>query len=164
LRIKNSEAAEYSPQTFLQTFLFLDTKRPSMSAFHRLTTAVVLLLLVVGCSSEATQIKITGKVSLDEGPINNGTLRLTPVKADGKHGGAIIKDGKFAGEAFPGQYKVEINSSRPAKKQMKQLDGPGSDDPTLEEAIPPKYNLRTELTWDVSLTGSSKDFLLKSGK
>jgi len=127
---------------------------------HRVASAVLmgLLLALMGCGSgEAT---VSGTVSLDGKPLEEGHIAFRPLPALAKSEarGGPIKDGKYQVKAQPGQNRVEITATRvvPDKK-----DSFGT--PLRESMIPEKYNAQSELTKEISAGGVNEfNFELKS--
>lgn len=114
---------------------------------HRVIVTVLLglLLAMVGCApGEST---VSGTVTLDGKPLEEGNIafRPLPALAVSEAMGGSIKDGKYQVKARPGQNRVEITATRivPGKK-----DNFGT---LLRESIlPEKYNAKSELTKEIS--------------
>jgi hypothetical protein len=127
---------------------------------HRVTRTVLLglLLAMMGCGpGEAT---VSGTVTLDGKPLEEGNIAFRPLPALAKSEarGGPIKDGKYQVKARPGQNRVEITATRvvPGKK-----DSFGT--PLRESIVPEKYNAKSELTKEISAGGANEfNFELKS--
>ena len=123
--------------------------------------AFVLLgaALAAGCAKKTDRLQVTGAVTLDGQPVKAGTVRFTPPAGAGAApADGFITDGRYAVLVRPGKYKVEISSTRP--KVAQRPAGPGNDEDV--ETVPARYNLRTELTAEVSPASLVHDFGLKS--
>ena len=138
---------------------------------------VILLpmLLFVGCGEAKNPLHrqpVSGKVILDGKPVVQGTIQFTSLSgpAESIFSGGLIKDGAYhlpeSGGLPPGQYQVSISSSPPASptptdpvEAMKAAEKPI----VINELIPAKYNLKSELKIEIKEERSSVvDFDLKS--
>jgi hypothetical protein len=121
-----------------------------------------LALWAAGCSDGSTTT-LTGTVTLDGQPLPEGTVRLVPTDpTKGGTAGAAIKDGKFTAEVPPGELRVEISAPKVVGKR-KAYDTPES--PTVdivEELIPARYNVNSELKVTVKKGGQKETFALLS--
>jgi len=123
---------------------------------------VLLLLLtsLVGCGSSGASV--SGKVTLDGAPLDDATITFVPV-AGGQQQAAwsSVKGGQYVIAAQDGlgtgPFRVEIRALRPT--------GEKSADPELipaKEAVPAKYNSKSELTVEIEAGPNTADFELKS--
>ena len=90
-----------------------------------ITTAVLVVAALCGCGKSG--VKVSGAVTLDAVPLENGWAEFTPEDlANGPNAGAIIKQGRFSieptGNISPGDFVVQIHAWRLTKKKM---DGGG---------------------------------------
>ncbi len=119
----------------------------------RITTlcAIFVLLAVVGCGEKI--YTVSGTVSYDGKPVENGNIVFEA--ADGGPGLASggIKDGKYTLQSKPGKKKVAITGYRP-----KAGSDPKDPQPPTEEYIPAKYNIKSELTKEVTSGENRFDF------
>ena len=100
---------------------------------------------IVGCSTEAPKSAVTATVTLDGAPLKSGQVRLAPANGDGPTAGATIAGGVFSARVAPGAYIVQIYAPKVVGRR-KAYDTP--DSPTIdivEELIPERYNIKTEL-------------------
>jgi hypothetical protein len=108
--------------------------------------AVALLALVLGCSSKPPRGQVSGTVTLDGQPLENGTIQFYPAKGVvGQTAGGGIENGKYSVETSVGEMTVTINGTKVVGKQ-KMYDTP--DSPVVDkviELIPQKYNALSEL-------------------
>lgn len=123
----------------------------------------LLLLFSVGCGSGRSDlIKVTGKVTLDGQPVSKG--KITVEATDGKGGveGGSIENGEYSVMTTPGSKSVKINSPKVVgqKKTYGTADSPTEE--VTAEAIPKKYNQKTELTMEVSSSALEHNFDLTS--
>jgi hypothetical protein len=142
----------------------------SLSVYRRamfpLQTALALLFVasLAGCgdSDGAEKHTISGTVTLDGEPVENGTITFVPADGVGPTAGAPIENGQYTAEVPPGSKKVEIRAAK-VVGQRKLYDTP--DSPTgdvVEELIPEKYNAKTTLTADVQGEDTDRNFSLQS--
>lgn len=107
--------------------------------------ALLVFGLLVGCSSDGGKGTVEGTVTLNGQPLEKGLIRFVPVDGNSQPADGTITGGKFTVIAPKGEFRVEITSPK-VVGQTKMYDTP--DSPTvdkIEEAIPPKYNVQTEL-------------------
>jgi len=102
--------------------------------------ATAIALVSVGCGGNSDgQREVSGTVSLDGQPIENGEIVFHPVSGDGAAQGGPIKDGKFQFQATAGEKRVEITATREAAT-------PAPDGlPNYVSYIPAQYNSKSTL-------------------
>ncbi len=127
--------------------------------------AAVALAAVAGCT--AKKPVLSGVVTLDGQPLDNGSVTFVPVAGDGQTAGATLgPDGRYRVELSPTKMKVVIRSPKVVGKR-KMYETP--DSPMVEiydEVLPPRYSdqNKTELTVTVEPGENEKDFALTSDK
>ncbi len=118
-----------------------------------------LVATLAGCSSEGTKGLVEGTVTFDSQPLEQGLIRFVPVDGTSQPADATIAAGKFTAEVPVGDFRVEITSPKVVGKMQMYADVP--DSPTvdrIEEAIPPKYNVNSELKMTVTKGKIEKQF------
>jgi hypothetical protein len=113
-----------------------------------------------GCSQGAQQGAVSGTVTLDGQPVKAGTIRFVPADGQTATGDAIITEGAYSAAVPPGEKRVEINAPKVIGKRRMMPESPEID--IVEELLPAKYNLKSELTLTVSAGSQTKDFELHS--
>jgi hypothetical protein len=118
-----------------------------------LGVALLAAVPLAGCADDGPARKaVSGTVALDGRPLDAGSITFAPV--DGfTAANAEVVDGAFridrASGLAPGRYQVQIVADRSTGKTIPNPDFP---DRTIEEVnnvIPPRYNVKTELTVEV---------------
>lgn len=133
--------------------------RHSLLAF-----TVVLALIAAGCGNKKPVV--SGVVTLDGKPLDNGTVQFFPMKGDGQTSAALLgKDGRYRMEASPTKMKVVIRASKVVGQRKEYPDMP--DSPTLDilaEVLPARYSdmNKMELTADIAPGDNKVDFELQS--
>ncbi|PQO35446.1 hypothetical protein [Blastopirellula marina] len=128
------------------------------SKFYALTLVAVALILsvgAVGCgpASEA-KAPIAGQVTLDGAPLPSGTVYLR--RSDGEFFSVDVAEGKFVGEAMPGEYRIEISAIRESTPDATAVAMYGADAPTQRvNYIPARYNSDSKLTATVPDGGTA---------
>lgn len=123
------------------------------------TVAAALALPAVGCSRGPAKAAFTGRVTLNDEPLPQGAISLYPLSR-APSAGAVIKDGSYQMEAFPGSYRVEVSGSK-VVGQKKRYDTPDSPmDDVLESIVPAEYNSASKLVQEVKLDTKTLDFKL----
>ena len=127
---------------------------------RRVTVSVLLglLLSVTGCGPG--EVVVSGTVTLDGRPLEEGNIafRPLPATATSEATGVPIQGGKYQLKVRPGRHRIEITATRAA---------PGAKDPlgtapAPKSIIPEKYNARSELTEEVRAGANEFNFALTS--
>lgn len=132
--------------------------------------AVLLASPFAGCNrSDPLDLQaVSGRVSLDSQPLDNGSIQFFPVDAAGLTSGAPIVSGIYtipkAKGLPPGKYIVRISSADTSGDTAKSaFVTPGKELPPRREKVPPQYNSKSELNVEVKTGGgNSFDFELKA--
>ncbi len=120
----------------------------------------VLVVFLVGCGGSGLT-PVAGAVTLDGQPLAEGTIHFAPADGSGPSQAAMIREGKYSTELSPTNYKVQIFAPKPSKIVAKlDENGPGGG-PRMEELLPPRYNVNSELTLQISGPTKGADFELK---
>jgi hypothetical protein len=135
---------------------------------HSLFVLWVALTLAAAVGCGARKPVVSGLVTLDGQPLDNGTIQFFPVEGDGQTSAAIIeKDGSYRTEASPTKMKVVIHSNRVVGRRKMYDDQPDSPMVDIvEEVLPARYSdmNKTELTITVVPGDNQADFDLKSDR
>ena len=129
--------------------------------FYRIGICLVVLPLLLGCG-ESGPAKVSGKVSLDGQPIEEGRISFLPQGGDGTTAEAVIAGGAYTAEVPPGKKVVQIIGMRVTGERPAYAGDPNSPMiKTTENFVPAKFNDKSELEREI--TGSTTmDFELKS--
>jgi hypothetical protein len=140
----------------------------------RTTTPILVFacgLLCAGCGGDGygERYAISGEVTLDGQPLDEGRILLTPLDATANAPGATgtIAAGRYVipAEAGPGlgKYRVMIHRDRKTGRQVPNYDGAEGDmQEEIVESIPAAYNTRSTLEADVAGDGDVFKFDLLS--
>jgi hypothetical protein len=129
---------------------------------YGLLVGTILTFFLMGCGQREEKATVSGSVTLDGAPLQSGQIRFVAVDGQTPTAGAAIAGGKFTTSPPPGEKKVEISAPKVTGKQ-KMYDTP--DSPTVdvvEELLPPRYNVQTELTMTVEPGEQENNFELKT--
>jgi hypothetical protein len=120
-------------------------------------------LLFPGCSNGPPTGTVTGEVTFEGKPIEDGGIRFEPLDGQGQTAGAPIKDGKFEATGVPAtKMKVIITGNRKTGKKIKAYDTPESPvSDEIVELLPPRYNFSSEITLEVKRGSQSVKYDLK---
>ena len=122
---------------------------------------ILICCLTLGCNTTALT-PVGGKVTLDGQALAEGTIHFAPVDGQAPSQAAVIKDGGYQTELQRTNYKVQIYSPKPAKLAAKlDENGPGGG-PRVEELLPPRYNIQSELKLNVTGATNAANFELRS--
>jgi hypothetical protein len=124
------------------------------------------LVAGVGCSGDSNRAAVSGKVTLDGLPVEQG--RITFIPSEGNQGataGAVILNGAYhvpaSNGVVIGTNRVEIHATR---KTSKQFPSAYTGKPLDEraEVVPARYNEKSELVRDIRPGKNVLDFDLES--
>jgi hypothetical protein len=111
--------------------------------------AIFALSVPSGCGPSTDRLAVSGRVSLDGQPLDNGSIRFTSLGENLVSSGTLIKDGRYRiprdKGLLPGEYRVEISSpdnDAPPVMQRSSPKDPGI--PTAVDRIPPGYNINSD--------------------
>lgn len=119
-------------------------------------SALVLSTLALGCGGDGgpTLYNVSGTVSYDGKPIEQGRIQFRNTGSDGRAYSGEIKNGSYQLRSEAGTMQVEVIATRIIPgKFVKGQNGEPEPIPAAEMYIPAKYNSATKLTAEVK--GSS---------
>ncbi|MDO5554880.1 MAG: hypothetical protein Q4G68_14080 [Planctomycetia bacterium] len=124
--------------------------------------ALLIVPMVTGCG-DANRASLSGTVTVNGTPIENGSISFTPLQGTtSSAAGAAIKDGVYKipndKGPLPGEFKVIITGTKKSGKKIKE-PGTGNELDEVVSAIPAKYDpLRggTEVLKATITTGGNK--------
>jgi hypothetical protein len=124
------------------------------------------LVALVGCGGgEVPRAAVSGNVTLDGKPLEEGVILFTPL-AEGPSAGGEIHQGKDQlpeeRGPSPGKYRVEIRAYRGTGKMVTD-EVSGTTSEVKVSIVPPRYNNKSTLEADVKPEGPNEfDFTLTS--
>jgi len=122
---------------------------------------VAAVLAAAGCGEGSTST-VTGTVTLDGQPLQEGVVRFVPADGKGQTASAEVKDGKFTATLPKGEMRVEFSAPK-VVRQTKMYDTP--DSPVVDETVellPARYNVQSTLKITVKGGSQSEKFDLTS--
>jgi hypothetical protein len=120
--------------------------------------ALVGLMSTVGCSDK---ISVTGQVSLNNTPVEDGTITFVPVDGKGPSAGNLISQGQYRVEMLPGKKLVRIEGFKTVGT-IKMAIGPKPiDAPDKRRIVPKQYNSESKLEVDVDSSHQEHNFALE---
>jgi len=131
----------------------------------RMTLTIGVLMLLAGCGSG--RFPVTGEVTFDGKPVEEGTISFEPADGKGPTTGGKIVGGKyeFKGNAapLPGKKTVRIFAARKTGRQVAvKYTTPKQMVDEIERYIPDIYNTKTTLSCEVADRGVNQiNFHLK---
>ncbi|QDU73464.1 hypothetical protein Pan97_04360 [Bremerella volcania] len=133
-----------------------------------LSNFVVLLAslsFLAGCSASDGMITISGSVTLDGEPVQDGSISLMPING-GSMGGGLIENGHYTAKSSPGEMAVQIHAHKmvPKKNPTREEVERGLTEDSVS-IIPAVYNRQSELRITVAPDQKNFEFqLTKDGK
>ena len=135
----------------------------------RIIFGCLLALTLAGCGGNSNplgRLAISGNVSLDGQPLNDGTIQFAPKDPAGVSSGAVITNGTYsisAEQGLPaGTYIVRISAPEGGPVDVE----PGGDatETYATERIPAEYNTDSQHTVEVKPGEENTfDFPIQSG-
>lgn len=120
-----------------------------------------LLVVCAGCGSKDAngRVAVSGLVTLDGQPLDDGYITLIPVSSGPAVSGKI-QEGEFRlapadGPAI-GPYLVEIDAVRPTGRIVEHPDLFGETTEETENIVPPQFNRKTTLRVEVVADGENR--------
>ncbi len=135
-------------------------------SISRLLSSVLFLTLLAICGCGGGRAGISGKVTLDGEPIENGLIRFIPIEGtNAPSGGSAITNGAYQVPVdkglMAGKYRVEITGrGTTGKKIQSGVGGPVIDE--VYELVPKRYNKESELTLEMQSDSRVVDYDLKT--
>lgn len=163
------DSCPFFPLTFKLQKLPTMTLHKSLTMFAVCCSTIVLVGCGGGAGYEGPQrAEITGAVTLDGKPLEDGSIAFQPRNEDQKPAGGIIAGGQYKipegkGPTM-GEYDVYITAMGETK-EVPVIDGgeeTGEFEVVGEQLIPKKYNEETELNVNVTESVHEFNFDLKS--
>jgi len=111
---------------------------------------------LVGCGGGDTgpkEYSVTGKVTFEGAPVETGRITFRQVGGDQQAFSGEIKDGAYSLKAQAGKMTVHILASRIIPGKFDNSNG--TPEPMGEMYLPKKYNDNSELTAEVTPSGSN---------
>lgn len=128
------------------------------------TFIVFVIALMLGCESSKDQLApVSGIVTLDGEPLSDGVVIFQPMAGDNLNVGPgsnarTDEQGRFVLNtideqpgAIVGRHRIRIYSFSPESPRVDDTD---SEPPS--ERVPPRYNHRSKLTFNVSAEGTGE--------
>ena len=112
----------------------------SRFAFYCVLAAAASL---AGCGDG--KVPVSGTVSVEGTPVEEGTIRFIPV-GEGAPEGAAIRQGKYEAELTQGEKIVEVQGSKKVGEAKHDPNDPSSPMvPVMESVVPRKYHRESPL-------------------
>ncbi|WP_153556630.1 hypothetical protein [Roseimaritima sediminicola] len=121
------------------------------------------LLLATGCGDTRNELTVSGTVTVNGEPIENGTISFVAADGVAATGGGVIKDGSYTAFVAPGRKKVVVLGNKAVGEEPLYQGVPDSPTQTTYQTITPtKYNAAhlTPLTAEISENQEGLDFEL----
>lgn len=135
---------------------------------YTLTSCIALLAsmsFLAGCGPSDGMITITGSVTMDGEPVQDGSISLMPING-GSMGGGLIENGYYSAKSSPGEMAVQIHAHKMVKKKnptREEIERGLSEDSV--SIIPNEYNRQSKLRITVAPDQRNFEFnLTKDGK
>ena len=132
----------------------------------RFLFVAVVALALVGCSSDSDRSRVQGTVRYNGEPVDDGGIAFIPEGEGAAQDRATgeIRDGRYDLDStrgpYPGKYRVEIYWNKKTGRQIANQAKTAFRD-ERKQAIPPKYNEKTELIETIKPGRNTLDFDLK---
>lgn len=114
-------------------------------------------LLAVGCSDNSVG-QVSGTVKYDNALVDDGFIDFIPADGKSPTAGASIQAGQYSAKVPVGMMNVKISMSKVIGKKKIYPTPDSPERPIKAEALPAKYNEKTELKYEVTPGMNRKDF------
>jgi hypothetical protein len=116
-----------------------------------------LVGLFIGCGGPP-MANVSGNVLVDGKPLNKGTIEFTPAEGEGDPASVAIVDGRYEVKMVAGNKQVRITAPVSVGRQkvgniMEEI---------MQESLPDRYHVQSELKLDVKPGANTKDWSLES--
>jgi hypothetical protein len=125
-----------------------------------------VILVNAGCARGPSQVPVSGTITFDGAPVQDGQIAFEP-KGEGKMQFGVITDGKYRIPAefglVPGDYLVRITASRSTGQKAETNAFVTEEDGLVvnEQFLPPKYNSASQLNVTIEpIAEATHDFAL----
>jgi hypothetical protein len=120
-------------------------------------------MAVGGCSPDSGKGTISGTVTLDGQPLTSGLIRFVPADGRTPTAEATITDGEFSAQVPVGEKQVSISAPKVVGKRpaYQTANSPMID--IVDELLPARYNVSSQLKLNVAGGRQTEDFKLESG-
>jgi len=114
------------------------------------------LQVLVGCEPSSDRLQVSGEITLDGFPLDDGAIRFTSQGGEKQFAsGAMIEKGQYfipqEKGLPPGKYRVEISAVDESVPPALYRAAPGEPAMlTQPERIPPEYNVESRHTVEVA--------------
>jgi hypothetical protein len=125
--------------------------------------ALVAAATAPGCGPRDPRLTIRGRVLLDGKPVSNGQVIFIPVDSTVAAAGAALHDGEFTIVVLQGPHRVKVEASA-EERRTTAPDEPPEFAVTYRSIIPPRYNEKSTLSFDVQSAKDKPLFELTSEK
>jgi hypothetical protein len=123
-----------------------------------------LLSLALGCGGDdpLNRQTVSGKVTIDGTPLQEGSISFQPTEQGSTSSGAVITQGAYSIPQDkglpPGKYRVMINAVKPGTGSELPAGGMPGDETgaPAEELIPPSWNTESEQFIEVTESGPNE--------
>ncbi len=112
--------------------------------------AVFGATLAAGCGKQSDRLLVTGEVTFDGRPVEDGFVTLIPL-GKGPSAGGRITAGQLeiapAKGPLPGEYRILVQATRETGRVVATDPAiPNHREAEIEQYLPARYNSRSELT------------------
>jgi hypothetical protein len=120
---------------------------------------LMVFLVLVGCGGEPVA---SGTVKVDGQPLEEGNISFFPVDGKSTTAGGPIKGGQYTVNVPTGTMKVVISKAKIVGYKKLYNTPDAKQYPVTAEALPDRYNEKSELRLDVKPGKNQKDWELNS--
>jgi hypothetical protein len=136
--------------------------RSEIVMHRRLLASLVFVIAVFQAGCARPRGTVSGEVTLDGRPLEKGVITFAPIDGDPAQVKVEIKDGKYTLTTPPGNKRVSISSYKVTGKEKVYPDPNSPERDVLSEALPERYNKKSELTAEVKKGNNTFNWELKS--
>ena len=144
---------------------------PPLLRWSRVTRPILILILAFGCNryDGPRRGAVEGRVTLGGQPVTEGSIEFMPTGGNkGPVAGGSIQDGQYAIDEPSGPVvglnMIAISAFKKTGRKFAEPppSPPGTMTDETVEAVPPRYNVNSELTSDIVSGDNELNFELES--
>lgn len=129
---------------------------------RRVYVVLVCVSMLAGCEPTNKKGHVSGKIEVDGQPLDEASITFKPVDGKGPTSGGVVKRGQYSADVPVGSMKVSINQGKVVGKKKVYPTPDSPEMPITKEALPARFNEKTELQIDVQPGENKKDFILST--
>jgi hypothetical protein len=119
-------------------------------------------LVILGGCAKSNMGHVSGKIEVDGVPLDEGSVTFKPLDNNAPTAGSRVRHGQYSADVPIGKMKVAISQGKVVGKKKAYATADSPVVPITKEALPARFNEKTELRYEVEPGSHEKDFILST--